>query len=46
MLASPGTTRPPHGVIDVLVPLVKYSPIPLIALVIAVCAAVSRVRYL
>ena len=37
---------PPHGILDALLSLVQPSPIPLAALGIAVCAAVSRIRYL
>ena len=46
VLPSMGNARPPHGVLDLLVDLALPSPIPLIALVIAIGAAVSRIRYI
>jgi hypothetical protein len=46
VLPSMGSARPPHGVLNVLIDLALPSPIPLIALVIAVAAAVSRIRYI
>lgn len=46
LLSSPGHVRPPLGIATVLVDLATPSPIPLIALVIVIAAAVSRVRYL
>lgn len=38
--------RPPLGVFDVLVDLVTPTPFPAIALVVAIAAAVGRIRYL
>ena len=45
-LHSMGNAHPPWGVFTVLLDLVVPSPIPLIALVIVVVAAVSRIRYI
>ena len=45
-LASQVQGRPPLGVLDVVVSLVVRTPIPALALVVAVLAAVSRIRYI
>lgn len=45
-LAENHVPVPPHGAFAALLGLVQPTPIPLAALVIAICAAVSRIRYL
>lgn len=45
MLAAPGAVHPPLGLLDAIVRLAVPSPIPLIALVVAIVGAVNRIRY-
>jgi hypothetical protein len=46
VVRSPGSVHPPLGVWEMIVSLVAPSPIPLIALVIVIASAVSRIRYI
>jgi len=46
ILFDPNQVRPPHGILAILTALVYPSPILLIAVIITVAAAVSRIRYM
>ncbi len=45
-IASMGSAHPPLGILNVLADLVAPSPLPLLTLIVAVAAAVSRIRYI
>jgi len=45
-LTSAANVHPPYGIFNVLVDLVAPTPIPMIALIVAISGAVSRIKYL
>ncbi|MHB9036544.1 MAG: hypothetical protein ACYC64_07740 [Armatimonadota bacterium] len=45
-LASAGYVHPPFGVLSVIVDMVLPTPIPLIALIVAVAGAVGKIKYM
>ena len=46
LLASDSAAHPPYGIWSVLIYLVSPTPVPLLALVVAIGSAISRIRYL
>lgn len=43
---SPGSVHPPYGILHILIDLVVPSPIPIIALVVVIASAITRIRYI